>query len=70
VLEQALPRGQSRHRDTRAHREVNVARQRRKVACLDDDILRERAIASPVREAFCDGQAPLIVSEMCSRRPP
>ena len=35
----------------RAHREVNVSRQRREVACLDGYILRQRAVASPVREA-------------------
>ena len=35
VLEQSLPRGQTRHRQARAHREVDVARQRREVACLD-----------------------------------
>ena len=32
VLEQPLPRGQARHHEGRAHREVNVARQRREVA--------------------------------------
>src|SRR5215467_14826499 len=51
VLEQPLPRGQARHHKGRAHREVNVARQRCEVACLDGDILRQRAVASPVREA-------------------
>jgi hypothetical protein len=51
VLEQPLPRGQARHRDARAHREVNIARQRREVARLDDDILRQRAVASPIRKA-------------------
>ena len=51
MLEQTLPRGQARHRNARAHREVDVARQRRKIACLDDDVLREGAVASPVREA-------------------
>src|SRR4029077_12615322 len=51
VLEQPLPRGQARHHEGRAHREVNVARQRREVACLDGYILRQRAVASPVREA-------------------
>ena len=35
VLEQSLPRGQARDRQARAHREVDVARQRREVACLD-----------------------------------
>src|SRR5437016_9475685 len=51
VLEQPLPRGQARHHEGRAHREVNIARQRCEVACLDGYILRQRAIASPVREA-------------------
>jgi hypothetical protein len=51
MLEQPLPRGQARHHEGRAHREVNVARQRREVACLDGYILRQRAVASPVREA-------------------
>ncbi len=35
VLEQSLPRGQARHHEGGAHREVDVARQRREVACLD-----------------------------------
>src|SRR6516225_2168206 len=51
VLEQPLPRGQTGHHEGRAHREVNVARQRRDVACLDGYILRQRAVASPIREA-------------------
>src|SRR5438874_3274417 len=51
VLNQPLPRGQARHHEGRAHREVNVARQRPEVACLDGYILRQRAVASPVREA-------------------
>src|SRR5258708_17326246 len=51
VLEQPLPRGQARHHEGRAHREINVAPQRREVACLDGYILRQRAVASPVREA-------------------
>ena len=51
VLEQPLPRGQARHHEGRAHGEVNVARQRCEVACLDGYILRQRAVASPVREA-------------------
>ena len=46
VLEQPLPRGQARHHKGRAHREVNVARQRCEVACLDGYILRQRAVAS------------------------
>jgi patatin-related protein len=51
VLEQSLPRGQARDRQARAHREVDVARQRREVACLDRHILGQRAVAMPVREA-------------------
>ena len=51
VLEQSLPRGQARHRYARAHREVDVARQRREVACLDGHILRQGAAAIQVREA-------------------
>src|SRR6266576_1627818 len=51
VLEQPLPRGQARHHEGRAHREINVARQRCEVACLDGYILRQRAVAIPVREA-------------------
>jgi hypothetical protein len=45
VLEQSLPRGQTRHRQARAHREVDVARQRREVARLDRHILRKPAAA-------------------------
>src|SRR5215472_14231072 len=51
VLEQPLPRGQARHHEGRTHGEVNVARQRCEVACLDGHILRQRAVAIPVREA-------------------
>src|SRR5499427_1470649 len=51
VLEQPLPRSQARHHEGRTHGEVNVARQRCEVACLDGYILRQRAVASPVREA-------------------
>src|SRR5215470_17297468 len=40
VLEQPLPRRQPRHHEGRAHREINVARQRCEVACLDGHILR------------------------------
>src|SRR3954454_18342913 len=45
MLEQSLPRGQARHRQARGHREVDVARQRREVACLDRHILRQPAAA-------------------------
>src|SRR3954469_9936647 len=34
-----------------AHREVAVARERREVARLDGDMLRQRAVAMPVGEA-------------------
>src|SRR5262245_12169910 len=34
VLEQSMPRSQARDRQARAHREVDVARQRREVACF------------------------------------
>src|ERR1700730_15332412 len=45
VLEQPLPRGQARHHKGRAHREVNIARQRCEVACLDGYILGQRTVA-------------------------
>ena len=51
VLEQSLPRGEARDRQARAHREVDVARQRREVACLDRHVLGQGAVAIPVREA-------------------
>src|SRR5262249_17293350 len=51
MVEQSLPRSQARHRHARAHREVDVARQRREVACLDRHILRQGAAAIRVREA-------------------
>ena len=51
VLEQSLPRGEARDRQTRAHREVDVARERREVACLHGHILRQGAVAIPVGEA-------------------
>src|SRR3954451_16778875 len=51
VIEQSLPRGQARDWQARAHGEVDVARQRREVACPDRDILRQGAVAMPVREA-------------------
>src|SRR5207302_1073395 len=51
VLEQSLPRGEARDWQARAHREVDVARQRREVACLDGYILRQGAVAMPVGEA-------------------
>jgi hypothetical protein len=55
MLEQALPRGQTRDRQARAHREVDVAGQRREVARLHGDILGKRAVAMPV----CKAEHPL-----------
>src|SRR5204863_3277047 len=51
VLEEALPRGQARDWQARAHGDVDVARERREVACLDSHILRQGAVAMPVCEA-------------------
>src|SRR5262249_15989439 len=51
VLEQSLPRGEARDWQTRAHREVDVARERREVARLHGYILRQGAVAIPVGEA-------------------
>src|SRR6516165_5472604 len=62
VLEQPLPRGQACYHEGGAHREVNVARQRREVACLNGHILRQRAIAIPI----CEAEHPL--SNRQSRR--
>src|SRR4029079_8447017 len=50
-LEQYLPGGEARDGQARAHSEVDVARQRREVACLDGYILRQAAVAIPVGEA-------------------
>jgi hypothetical protein len=47
VLEQCLPRGQTRDRQARAHREVHITRQRREVACLDGRVLGQSAVAIP-----------------------
>src|SRR5262249_21002244 len=49
--ERPAHRGQARHHEGGPIRKVNVARQRREVACLNGYILRQRAVASPVREA-------------------
>src|SRR4051812_23043065 len=49
VLEQSLPCGQAGDRQARAHHEVDVARQRREVACLDGHGLRQGAVAIPIR---------------------
>src|SRR5439155_5802511 len=51
VIEQPLPRCQTRHDEGGAHREFNVARKRSEVARLDDHILRQCAVAIPIREA-------------------
>src|SRR5262249_56908188 len=51
VLEQSLPRGEARDWQTRAHREVDVVRERGEVACLYGYILRQGAVAIPVGEA-------------------
>src|SRR5262249_52614786 len=51
VLEQPLPRGKARDWQARAHREIDVARERREVACLDRYIFRQGAVAIPVGEA-------------------
>src|SRR6185437_10048783 len=51
VLEQSLPRGEARDWQARAHREINVARGRREVACLYGYILRQGTVAMPVGEA-------------------
>src|SRR6188472_2897705 len=50
VLEQSLPRGEARDWQARAYREVDVARQRREVTCLDGYILRQGAVAIPLGE--------------------
>src|SRR5438270_12086730 len=49
VLEQPLPGGQARHYEGRPHRELNIARQRCEVGCLDGHIFRQRAVAIPIR---------------------
>src|SRR4051794_10877960 len=51
VLEQALPGGEARDRQARAHREVDIPPPRREGACLDGYILRQGAVAMPVGEA-------------------
>src|SRR3954451_24047865 len=48
VLEQSLPRGEARDSQARTRREIDVARQRREIACLDGYILRQGAVAMPV----------------------
>ena len=48
VLEQALPRGQPGDRQARTHREVDVPRQRRKVAGFHGRVLGQGSIAVPV----------------------
>ena len=51
VLEQSLPGGQTRDREGRGNREVEVVRQGREVACLHRHVLRQGAVAMPVGEA-------------------
>ncbi len=51
VDEQSLPCGQPGDRQGSADREVDIVRQGREVACLDRDVLRQGAVAMPVREA-------------------
>src|SRR5882757_1359263 len=51
VLEQSLQGGEARDCQARAHCEVDVARQRCEVTCLDRHVLGQGAIAIPVREA-------------------
>ncbi len=51
VLEQSLPRREAGDWQARAHREVDVARQRREVTRLDGYIFRQGAVAMPVGEA-------------------
>src|SRR6185436_16283100 len=66
VLEQSLPRGEARDWQARAHREVDVAGQRREVACLDGHILRQSAVAMPVGEtehSLSDRQSRRAVAE-------
>src|SRR6201998_3654773 len=59
VLETPLPRGRARQHEGRTPGEVNVARQRREVACLDGYILRQRAVAGPV----CEAEHPLSIRQ-------
>src|SRR4051812_48967401 len=65
VLEQSLPCGQARDWQAGAHREVDVARQWRKVARLNGYILRQGAVAVPVREA----EHPLSQRQTCRAIP-
>jgi hypothetical protein len=62
VLEQALPRGQARDWQARAHREVDIARQRCKVARLDGRVLRQGAVAcQSVRpNTRCPTESPVV----------
>jgi hypothetical protein len=54
VLEQSLPRGEARDWQARAHREIDVALERREVARLYGYILRQGAVAMPVGEGCVD----------------
>src|SRR2546429_3777324 len=51
VLEQSLPRGEARDWQARGPGGVNVARQRRGVACLGRPTIGAGSVAMPVREA-------------------
>src|SRR6185437_4633577 len=51
MLEQSLPCRQARDWQARTHRKVDVAGQRREVACLHGYTLRQGAVTIPVGEA-------------------
>src|SRR5581483_5939311 len=51
VFEESLPRGQPRHDEGRGRGKLDVARQRREIACLDSYVFGQRAVAIPVGEA-------------------
>src|SRR6185312_16887353 len=60
VFEQSLPCGETGHYEGRPYREVNVGWQRCEVACLNRHILRQCAVAIPVRKTkypLPDGKA-------------
>jgi hypothetical protein len=50
VVKQPLPGGKPRHYKSRAHSEVNIGWQRRKVTCLDSYILSQGAVTVPIGE--------------------
>jgi hypothetical protein len=51
VLKQPLPCSEPWHHEGRTYCEVNIARQWRKIACVNCHILRQGAVAIPVRKA-------------------